>query len=211
MDKKSFVICYDKGLEERANYFYTLVSNHPKGRTVKIKKKEFDNKKSTPSDEYVVFLGSDCSKEKIKNFQSFYNEFGIQMGCYGCQAWISWEDIAWENDDIRKFGEAYPSLMKKMKVREDDLNGYFTSKDYYSDKPVEEGKAPNWVIKIGWWITHLFPPTWIFGLIITSKIKSRRRNLLYKYAITLFVSDYLNIFLGIAESNSQEGNIPYDL
>lgn len=212
-----FITCYDKNLQEVAEFLKILVSNNDSINNLDFNLVQFKNQEIV-SKEYVLYIGKKSVNKKSKMFKDTYNKYGIRIGYYGKNAWVYCKDFDWTE-------EAYFNLKKDLITILKDLN--LNDKDIDDDiaKQVEKIKnGEDWESVVNscknndermhsvcvWMACSMVPMhnmfgvlgkvfEWIFKGIKNYFTKSEKRKHQYLLAIVIFYRFYLNEILKIKE------------
>lgn len=215
-----FITCYDKNLQEVAEFLKILVSNNDSINNLDFNLVQFKNQEIV-SKEYVLYIGKKSVNKKSKMFKDAYNKYGIHIGYYGKNAWVYCEDFNWTEESYYNLKKDLITILKDLDLNDKDIdddiakqvenvkNGEDWESVVNSCKNNEE-RIRSACVWMAFSITpamNLFaPPLWILEWVI-KKIKNyfskeEKRKHQYLLAIVIFYRFYLNELLNIKEDSN---------
>lgn len=124
-----FITCYDKNLQEVAEFLKILVSNNDSINNLDFNLVQFKNQEIV-SKEYVLYIGKKSVKNKSNMFKDAYFKYGIHIGYYGKNAWLYCEDFNWTEKSYLNFKIDLITILR-------DLNLDYKNIDANIEKCVE--------------------------------------------------------------------------
>ena len=198
MSKKSFATCYDKNCEKYAAMLMTLVSKNKSICNIDQQKEVFQKDRSITSNEYVLTIGPESSKNNMETFKDTYNKYGIHIGYHGRKAWISCEAIIWYDYTLKAFRTELLSLLEDLGMRTDNMD----------DLKAEKNKEQNVLARIYEPYAMAFSVLWEIAKDfcgIQDSPKGEKKQ--YMFAVALFYHKYLNEFLELNHDEEQKEDI----
>ncbi len=202
--KTDFILTYDKAREPDARILEALVSDIANCKMVVYDTKKFIGV-SKIDKQTCLFLGEDCSSHL--QFESKYDEYGIQIGWKGAKAWIRTATCSvdidyyfWREQFFSEYERLYKKydleLKKRDKISEVKEYNPFNFKMYSNPTRRSPVDIFNPYKQFFDYLTMMYRG----GKMIADKIEKNRiekelQNIKYNYATLLFVDQYIKPFL----------------
>lgn len=109
-NRSKFVIVHDKKQREVATILQTLAASiAPNSKWELIRYKNGEK----ISDENIIFIGKEASRDYRGNFPDLYSDNGIHIGYFNSAAWIYCEKFDWTAEKLASFKKEMTDLYKK--------------------------------------------------------------------------------------------------
>lgn len=206
MKKSSqFTIVYDEKQKKYAVILNTLVSEIEDLKSIDKELRKFENQSVPTSNDFIVYIGKESTKELRNSFNDKYAKYGIHVGYRGTKAWIYCNKIKWNWATYLAFHAELMDLFVNMGMNPESVK----EKIYHG---IEELQTEGTITVPSCLTTtqEMFWDTMVEATFLT-KIKnyfkriffklfhaeSNRLHQQYSFAILLFYKDYIKDYLDL--------------
>lgn len=207
--KKSYSIVYDKNKKQYAIDLQRFVSETAGTKCMMFKVGKAPDNVTDIDKSYVIYLGEESSK--YMNYENKFEQYGLQMGWYGTNAWIrlikqgdgsfsAWlnkgelsiisdndKEIARNANRYKKFCGEYYDLYREYKLRGDKAIDQSYTKSAAIDKMTKDFQFLR-----SKWVDFFIAPWGIAKGFIGDSQAYKRIN---RFAVMYFYKNYLKSFL----------------
>lgn len=206
---KSYSIVYDKNKKQYAIDLQRFVSETAGTKCMMFKVGKAPDNVTDIDKSYVIYLGEESSK--YMNYENKFEQYGLQMGWYGTNAWIrfikqgdgsfsEWlnkgelsiisdndKEIARNANRYKKFCGEYYELYREYKLRGDKAIDQSYTKSAAIDKMTKDFQFLR-----SKWVDFFIAPWGIAKYLIGDSQAYERIN---RFAVMYFYKNYLKSFL----------------